>query len=182
MKVVRSSALRIGHLYLQECSWYLFSIGAVSTPGSMLRSEGNTSLKNSVTPQGIDPGTVRLVAQHLNHYATPGPYLKKISRENSRFNKIQWQPSCSMWTDGRTDGRTDMTKLIVDFRNFAKAPTNFNFSMGLNNQSTKVLWLLKLQVQGWLQLWQDHVRMSDLPTVHLFLTQYQRIKRLSDFL
>ena len=30
------------------------------------------SLKNPVTPPGIDPGTVRLVAQRLNHYATPG--------------------------------------------------------------------------------------------------------------
>ena len=29
--------------------------------------------KSPVTPPGIDPGTVRLVAQHLNHYATPGP-------------------------------------------------------------------------------------------------------------
>jgi hypothetical protein len=27
-------------------------------------------------------------------------------------------------TDGRTDGRTDMTKLIVAFRNFANAPKN----------------------------------------------------------
>jgi hypothetical protein len=26
-----------------------------------------------VTPPGIDPETVRLVAQCLNHYATPGP-------------------------------------------------------------------------------------------------------------
>jgi hypothetical protein len=26
-----------------------------------------------VTRPGIDPGTVRLVAQRLNHYATPGP-------------------------------------------------------------------------------------------------------------
>ena len=26
-----------------------------------------------VTRSGIDPGTVRLVAQRLNHYATPGP-------------------------------------------------------------------------------------------------------------
>jgi hypothetical protein len=33
------------------------------------------SLENSVTPPGIDPGTVRLVAQRLNHYATPGPPL-----------------------------------------------------------------------------------------------------------
>ena len=30
------------------------------------------SLKNPVTPPGIDPGTVRLVAQCLNHYANPG--------------------------------------------------------------------------------------------------------------
>jgi hypothetical protein len=39
----------------------------------MVRSEGNMSLKNPVTPPGIDPGTVRLVAQRLNHYGTPGP-------------------------------------------------------------------------------------------------------------
>ena len=29
--------------------------------------------KSQVTPLGIDPGTVRLVAQRLNHYGTPGP-------------------------------------------------------------------------------------------------------------
>ena len=28
--------------------------------------------KSQVTPPGIDPQTVRLVAQRLNHYATPG--------------------------------------------------------------------------------------------------------------
>ena len=31
------------------------------------------SLKSPVTPPGIDPGTVQLVAQRLNHCATPGP-------------------------------------------------------------------------------------------------------------
>ena len=31
------------------------------------------SLKNPVTPPGIDPGTVRLVGRRLNHHATPGP-------------------------------------------------------------------------------------------------------------
>jgi hypothetical protein len=40
------------------------------------------SLKNPMTQPVIDPGTVRLVAQCLNHYATPGPIffakLKKI--------------------------------------------------------------------------------------------------------
>jgi hypothetical protein len=30
------------------------------------------SLKNPVTPPGIDPRTVRLVVQRLNHCATPG--------------------------------------------------------------------------------------------------------------
>ena len=39
----------------------------------MERSEGDMSLKNPVTPPGIDPGTVRIVAQRLDHYATPGP-------------------------------------------------------------------------------------------------------------
>ena len=29
--------------------------------------------KSQVTPPGIDPTTVRLVVQRLNHYATPGP-------------------------------------------------------------------------------------------------------------
>jgi hypothetical protein len=29
--------------------------------------------KSQVIPPGIDPETVRLVAQRLNHYATPGP-------------------------------------------------------------------------------------------------------------
>ena len=36
------------------------------------------SLKNPVTPSGIDHGTVRLVAQRLNHYATPRPQLLLI--------------------------------------------------------------------------------------------------------
>ena len=33
----------------------------------------NMSMKNPVTPTGIDLGTIRLVAQRLNHYATTGP-------------------------------------------------------------------------------------------------------------
>jgi len=33
------------------------------------------SLKNPVTPPAIDSGTVLLVAQRLNHYATPGPTM-----------------------------------------------------------------------------------------------------------
>ena len=59
-------------------------------PRAMVQSEGETSLKNPVTPLGIDPRTVRLVAQRLNHYATPwasiifpsnllcGPFLQYV--------------------------------------------------------------------------------------------------------
>jgi hypothetical protein len=49
--------------------WGLSRPQAHGTVGS------NMSLKNPVTPPGIDPGTVRLVAQGLNHYATPGPTI-----------------------------------------------------------------------------------------------------------
>ena len=51
------------------------------------------SLKNPVTPPGIDPGTVRLVAQRLNHYATPGPqtintYRILIAKLAGRLNAV----------------------------------------------------------------------------------------------
>ena len=35
--------------------------------------------RSPVTPPGIDPGTVRLVAQRLNHYATTGPHITYYS-------------------------------------------------------------------------------------------------------
>ena len=61
----------------------------------MVRSEGNMSLKNQVAPPGIDPGTVRLVAQRLNQYATPGPtpyvnikYYTCILVEESELNHL----------------------------------------------------------------------------------------------
>jgi len=42
----------------------------------MVRSEVPRK-KSPVTPPGIDPGTVRPVAQCLNHYAIPGPVTLK---------------------------------------------------------------------------------------------------------
>ena len=66
----RLSALRTGRLYPQEYSWYPFSLRAESTPGPWFGRK-EMSLKNPVTTPAIDPGTVRLVAQRLNHYATP---------------------------------------------------------------------------------------------------------------
>jgi len=40
------------------------------------------SLKNPVTPPGIDYGIVRLVAQRLNDYATPDPIISSCSTLN----------------------------------------------------------------------------------------------------
>ena len=37
--------------------------------------------KSQVTTPGIDPGTVRVVAQRLNHYATPGPLSLLLDQE-----------------------------------------------------------------------------------------------------
>jgi hypothetical protein len=48
----------------------IFTRGWVD-PRAMVRSEGNMSLKNPMTPPGIDPGTLRLVAQRFKDYATP---------------------------------------------------------------------------------------------------------------
>jgi hypothetical protein len=50
----------------------IFTRGWVD-PRAMVRSEGDMSLRNPVTQPGIDPEIVWLVAQRLNHYATPAP-------------------------------------------------------------------------------------------------------------
>ena len=45
----------------------------LSRPQGAWCRRGEPRKKSPVTPPGIDPGTVRLVAQCLNRYATPGP-------------------------------------------------------------------------------------------------------------
>ena len=65
----RSSAKRTDRLYLRRNPWYSLS-EAESTSGHMVLSEAPRK-KSLVTPPGIDPGTVRIAAHCLNHYATP---------------------------------------------------------------------------------------------------------------
>ena len=93
------------------------------------------SLKNPVTTPGIDPGTVRLVAQRLNHYATPGLRSTcKVSVNSSRiltkFNFLGRLPKISKYIKfrenpssgspvipcGQTEGRA------VTYRDFSNAP------------------------------------------------------------
>ena len=58
----------------QEYSCYSFSLAAESTPGPWFgRKE-----KNPVIPLGIDPRTIQLVAQRLNHYSNPGPVTQSL--------------------------------------------------------------------------------------------------------
>jgi hypothetical protein len=71
------SASHTGRLYPQE-------IFLVLIFREMERSEGNMSLKKLVIPPGIDPGTVRLVAQCLNHYATLCPFKVKLVAQKTR--------------------------------------------------------------------------------------------------
>ena len=59
----------------------------VEIPGThfqrLSRRQGTWFCRGNLTPPGIDRGTVRLVAQCLNHYATPvhlvGFIIKKLT-------------------------------------------------------------------------------------------------------
>jgi len=70
-----SSAKHTGRLYPRRNPWYSLS-EAESTSGHMVLSG-----IPRVTPPGIDPGTVRLVAKRLNHYATPGLRCHGVSTQ-----------------------------------------------------------------------------------------------------
>jgi hypothetical protein len=73
-------------------------------PRVMVRSEGNMSLKNPVTWPRIDPGAVRLVAQRLSHYATPGP------------NRNEYQACFLGGKGGRCLGLTILPLALADSR------------------------------------------------------------------
>ena len=51
-------------------------------------------------------------------------YIFEKAQYQVSLKFVQWEPSCSVRTDGQTDVQTDMTKLIVAFRNFANALKN----------------------------------------------------------
>ena len=56
------------------------------------------------------------------------PDFRKILKYQISWKTVQWEPSCSIRKDRRSDGQTDrwtdMTKIIVAFRSFANAPKN----------------------------------------------------------
>jgi hypothetical protein len=67
-------------------SWYSF-LEAESTPRHMIPSVATEKIPPA-TPLGIDPETLRLAAQCLNHYATPGPERYGIFREFTILTKL----------------------------------------------------------------------------------------------
>jgi len=93
----RSSAKCTGHLYPRRNPWYSLS-EAESTPGHMVLS-GVARKKSPVTPMGIDPGTVRLVAQHLNHYTTLGPTVTDVKTSVLTYCKV-FEETAETYTTG----------------------------------------------------------------------------------
>ena len=62
-----------------------------------------------------------LFLSYFNETWTSSTDFRKIIKYQILWKSVQWDPS-SMRTDGQTDRYTDMTTLVVAFRNFASAP------------------------------------------------------------
>jgi hypothetical protein len=71
----------------RKCSWYAFSLEAESTSVLWYGRKEYVSKKNPVTPPGIDTGTVRLVAQSLNHHVNPSPSFLCVQTQNKELSR-----------------------------------------------------------------------------------------------
>ena len=58
----------------RKYSWYSFLLEAESTSGPKCDRKDFMSLKNPLTPAGMEPASFRFVVQHLNHCATAVPH------------------------------------------------------------------------------------------------------------
>ena len=67
----------------------------LSRPQGTWFCRGEPQKKSPVTPLGIDPETVRLVMQCLNHYATPSPHLHWVPGVKWLGHEIDHKPQPS---------------------------------------------------------------------------------------
>jgi hypothetical protein len=77
-------------------------------------------------------------------------YFRRIFKYQISWKSVQWETSCSM----RTDGRTDMTKLRVAFPNFAKASKNYS---ARRNVAFGVAWLKQHVSSGASHTWPSEI-------------------------
>jgi hypothetical protein len=69
------------------------------------------------------------------HFSTD---FREIFKYQISLKSIQWGPSCSMWTDGRAGGQTDMKKLTVDF-SILRTRIKINSFSSLTHFSSNIL-------------------------------------------
>jgi hypothetical protein len=65
----------------------------------------------------------------IHETLTFSTFFEKIHKNQISQESARWEQSCYMRTEGRIDGQTEITKLIVAFRNFANAPQNDNCAL-----------------------------------------------------
>ena len=65
---------------------------------------------------------------------------------------VQWETCCSTRIDRRTDGRTDMMKLIVPLRNFMNPPDSVIICCVLSTQGVYVTFPSYLKTEDTMKL------------------------------
>jgi len=92
----RLSALLTGRLYPQEILLVLISVRGRVDPRAIVDRKEFMSMKNTMTPAGIEPATSRFVTQHLNHCATAVNWRYMLLFDNGK-HKTNFTLSRKCW-------------------------------------------------------------------------------------